>query len=133
MNESKKNKLISLLLAGTITSTGISLTGCVKENKMQSNPNNYEIQEINIQYLNKKEPSDEKYYLYNNITKQIVDGPFDTIEEAKERYNKYLENYNNIEKENSLYSYGLIGGLSLTIIALTVLSNKKVPKKIKHK
>lgn len=133
MNESKKNKLISLLLAGTITSTGISLTGCVKENKMQSNPNNYEIQEIDIQYLNKKEPSDEKYYLYNNITKQIVDGPFDTIEEAKERYNKYRENYNNIEKENSLYSYGLIGGLSLTIIALTVLSNKKVPKKIKHK
>ena len=130
MKEKTMQKITAGLLAGTITATGISLTGCIKKNSIKTNPNSYKIRKIDIKYVNDNEPSDKEYYIYNQNNKQIIDGPFKTFEEAIERKNNYINNYTNQEKNKTLNTQSLIGYSALTIIEVLLASSYK---KVKHK
>lgn len=62
MKEKTMQKITAGLLAGTITATGISLSGCIKKNSIKTNPNSYKIRKIDIKYV----------MIKNQATKNII-------------------------------------------------------------
>lgn len=131
MKETTKEKIAATILAGTIVTTGLSMNGCTKT--YNNNPNNFNISEIEVKKADRKDPINKEYYIYDYYRNEIIDGPFNTYEDAKEEYDKYNEEYNENERKEKLYTYGLIGLCSITIIAAIVTTADKTPKKIKRK